>query len=275
MPNRASNSRFYDLHVHSEFSCDGRSTMEEMCRQAVTCGLRQIAFTDHVDFVPADIGYGFFQPDAYMEQVERCRDLYAGQMLILAGVEIGESHRFQSEAETLLSGHSFDLLIGSLHWLGDEYLGESQFYRRRSADEAWQSYFVELERMVHIGNFDVLGHLDIIRRYGGESFGRCDMTRHEDAIRPVLEALILKGIALEINTASLRTWLKLTSPDVTILRWYREMGGEFLTIGSDSHNWPDLGSGWDLAEAMARAAGFTHLTSFRNRTPCQIPLESA
>jgi histidinol-phosphatase (PHP family) len=274
MPNRSNSSGFYDLHMHSEFSCDGRSTMEAMCRQAVARGLRQIAFTDHVDFVPADIGYGFFQPDAYMDQVERCRGLFEGQLVILAGVEIGEFHRFEQEVDTLLSGRSFDLLVGSLHWLGDEYIGESEFYQRRSADEGWLSYFVELEQMVEAGGFDVLGHLDIVRRYGGESFGRCDVTRYEDAIRSVLEVLILNGIALEINTASLRTWLKLTSPDALVVRWYREMGGKFLTIGSDSHNWPDVGSGWEVAGAIAREAGFSHLTTYRNRTPYQLPLES-
>ena len=249
--------------------------MEAMCRQAVSLGLRQIAFTDHVDYVPADIGYGFFQPQAYVDQIERCRELYGDQLAILSGVEIGECHRFQPEAGALLSAHSFDLVIGSLHWVNDEYLGESQYYQRRSAREGWGTYFAELERMARAGGFDVLGHLDIVRRYGGESFGRSDMARYEDAIRPILDALIQNGIALEINTSSLRTWLKLSNPDAVVVGWYREMGGELLTFGSDSHAWPDIASGWQVAVEIAGAAGFTHLTTFRKRVPHQIPLESA
>jgi len=232
MSTHSQNRGFYDLHVHTEFSCDSRSTMEAMCRQAVSLGLQQIAFTDHVDYIPADIGYGYFRPQAYCDQISHCRDLFGDQLAILSGVEIGECHRFRAEAGALLSAHSFDVVIGSLHWVGDEYLGESQYYQRRSAEEAWRGYFAELEMMARTGGFDVLGHLDIIRRYGGERFGRCDMTRHRDAIRPILEAMIQNGIALEINTASLRTWLGLSNPDATVVGWYHEMGGELLTIGS-------------------------------------------
>jgi len=262
-----------DLHVHTNFSCDSQAAMEMMCRQAIALGLRQVAFTEHVEYVPEDIGYGFFRPAAYLDEIARCRELFGDQLTILAGVEIGEFHRFRPQAETLLAPHDFDLVIGSLHWVGEELVFEPPFFERREMDCAYRDYFTELERMCRAGGFDVLGHLDVVKRYGFDHYGHYDATCYESAIRPILEAIIQNGIALEINTSTLRRPVKQTSPGAIVLAWYREMGGELLTIGSDAHAPDNLAAGWETAVTMARAAGFTHLTSFAGRAPRLVLLK--
>ena len=47
-----------DYHMHSQFSADAHTTMEEMCRSAVEHGLKEIVFTDHFEFYDHDFtGY--------------------------------------------------------------------------------------------------------------------------------------------------------------------------------------------------------------------------
>lgn len=262
----------YDLHTHTCFSCDSRTSMRAMCRQALVSGLRQIAFTEHVDFVPDDAGRGFFEPAAFLSEVERCRAEFDGQLDVLVGVEIDCYHRFRSEADALVSIVNPDLVIGSLHWAGEELVSVASCSRRPSADELYEEYFQELERMCWGGGFDVLGHLDVVKRHGSGSEGSYEARRYRAFILPILEAIIRHGIALEINTSTLQLPGGEISPDPVIVGWYREMGGDLLTFGSDAHTASGLAAGWSRAVEVARACGFAHWTTFAERSPRPIPL---
>lgn len=268
------NGRCCDLHTHSRFSPDGSASMEAMCRRAIDLGLRQIAFTEHVDYVPADMGYGFFRPAAFLAEIARCRELFGDRLTILAGVEIGELDRFRPQADELLAAYPFDLVIGSLHWVDDDLVFEPSYFWGRSEESAFREYFAAVEAMCRGGGFDVLGHLDVVKRYGYDVYGRADLSPFEAAIRPILEAIIHRGIALEINTSTCRRPVHQTSPGALVLGWYREMGGERVTFGSDAHRLADLAAGWEQASQMIRAAGFSHLTSFVGRIPQGVPWES-
>lgn len=256
-----------DLHVHSSFSCDGRGTMEAMCRQAVTLGLREIALTEHVDLVPADSGYGFFEPAAYWAEVVRCRELFDGQLTILAGVEVGETHRYPAEVAALLAEGDYDVVVGSLHWMGDRHVSEAGNWSRPVS--ACEAYFEELAALARAGGFDVLGHLDVIKRHVPLPY---DAARYERLIRPVLAALVKNEIALEINTQTLFRPVRQCSPDGQVLNWYRELGGELLTFGSDAHEPAHLAAGFETALTLARAAGFDRRTTFRRRERRMVEL---
>lgn len=262
-----------DLHVHTHFSCDSEATIEAMCRQAIALGLRQVAFTEHVDFVPADAGYGFFRPAAYLAEISRCRQLFGDQLTLLAGVEIGEFHRFRSQANALLDAHRFDLVIGSLHWAKKIPVTAALNPQPRPMDRAFRDYFDELQQMCSVGGFDIVGHLDVVKRNGFDAAGQYNVLDHEKAVRSILDVIIRNGIALEINTSTLRLAVNQTSPGQAVVTWYRQMGGRLLTIGSDAHTLADLAAGWETAVEMARAAGFAHLTSFSSRTPCALSLD--
>lgn len=266
--------RCCDLHTHTRFSADGSASLETMCRRAIDLGLRQVAFTEHVDYVPADIGYGFFRPAAFLDEVARCRKLFGDRLTLLAGVEIGEVDRFRPQVDELLAAYPFDLVIGSLHWVEDDLVFEPSYFHGRSEESAFRGYFAAVERLCRGGGFDVLGHLDVVKRYGYDVYGRADLSPFEEDIRPILQAIIDNGIALEVNTSTCRRPVNRTSPDALVLGWYREMGGEAVTFGSDAHRPADLAAGWDHASEMIRAAGFSHLTTFVDRVPQEVPWES-
>lgn len=263
-----------DLHVHSQFSCDGQSSMEAMCRRAIELGLRAIAFTDHLDFEPQDEGFGFFRPAEYLAEIQRCRGLFADRLDILSGVEIGEVHRFSQDATELFNRYAFDLVIGSLHWVNGYLVFDPVYFDTRSTDEVYRAYLGELAQMCHHGGFDVLGHLDIVKRVGARGPDEFSVDLYEPEVRAVLEVLVDRNIALEINTSTLRRPVNQTSPTRTVLEWYREAGGKLLTFGSDAHSLRDLGAGLSCAVELAHAAGFASFTSYERHEPRLFPLEA-
>jgi histidinol-phosphatase (PHP family) len=252
--------------MHSNASCDSRATMAEMCESALSQGIAEIAFTEHFDLKPEDVCAGFYKPEVYFEKLEAARAEFAPRgMTIRAGVEIGEYHRFRAEIQPVLDAWPYDYVLGSLHWVGEWSVFDVEFYRNFAPEEAIVGYFRELTDMIHVGGFDVLAHADIIKRTAHTVYQHFDSTDWEDIIRMVWRACIDKGIGIEINSSGLRLSVGQTHPSLDALRWYREMGGELLTIGSDSHRPDQVGVGLHTALDQARAAGFTRVCSFENR----------
>jgi histidinol-phosphatase (PHP family) len=268
-----------DYHMHSNFSCDCNATMAEMCQSAIAKGIPEIGFTEHYDQHALDDCHDYFKPDAWLAELERCRAKFAGRLTIRAGIEIGEPHIFQQEARTILQSYPFDYALGSLHWIGNEIVFNSKFFQR-PADEAFRLFFEELERVTRLGEFDILSHFEVLVRVGYTVYNEYDPRRYEDCIRPVLRNCIERGIALDINTAALRrTYAKppadrtmLLTPGIQVLRWYAEMGGERITLGSDAHKPQDLGADLDIALNTAKAAGLKYITHFEKRQARLMPL---
>jgi histidinol-phosphatase (PHP family) len=245
-----------------------------MCERAIALGLPELCFTEHLDFNIDDPGCGYFQPDAYFAEVERCRACFGSQLTIRAGVEISEPHRFPAEAAAVRDAWPFDFVIGSLHWVGAELTLLPEYFVGKDEVAAYDAYFTELAEMVNVGGFDVVGHLDVLKRAGYDVHGHSyDMPRHAAVIDATLRACVTRGIGLEINTGTLRRTVEETSPPLAILRRYRDLGGEILTLGSDAHTADALTHGFDLALDLARAAGFTRLACFERRQPHFIALD--
>ncbi len=262
----------HDYHLHTTFSMDSQMPMEDACREAIRLRLPQVCFTEHVDYVPEDEGVGFFDPDAYFAEIQRCRDLFGDQLIVRAGAEIGELHRFPPEAARLTTSYPFDFVIGSLHWVGDDLVMDPRYFDGRSRDDAYAAYFTEMLELVQQGGFDVVGHLDVPKRYDQEALGQFDSCRHAEQIRAVLRACVEKGIGIEINTGSMRRTGGDPSPSPVVLTWYRELGGEILTFGSDAHRPAHMAYAFDRASDWALQAGFTQLASFERRQLSFVPL---
>lgn len=259
-----SSSKFVDYHAHTTFSCDARDTLDAMCQQAIKIGLQEIAFTEHADFEHADSCHGYFRPAAYMGAIEAARQRYGDRLVIRAGVEIGEPHRYPHETAQLLDAYPFDLVLGSLHWVNGYPGFSSKFFDGRPAEVAWRSYFEELVRMCEAGDFDVLAHLDLPKRHN-----IFDPEPYADLIRAALQRLVERGIGMEINCSGYRYPVREPLPGPAVVRWYRELEGEILTLGTDAHSISHLGQEIESGLAIAREAGFEAVTLFQNRRPRQ------
>ncbi len=258
---------YSDYHVHTQFSCDAHDTMAAMCRAAIQRGLKEICFTDHVDMVSWDQTRGYFRPGEYMAQVEQCRTEFSGRLIIRAGIEAGETHLVAPELGALLAAWPFDFVLGSVHWTMENGALLSNIYQLEQPQDIERDYLTWVLDLAEHGEMDSLGHLDLIKRYRPAQLGPFDPLAYADLVRAILRAIVQRDKAIEINTSPLRTGLAATCPDLTVLRWYKELGGEKLTLGSDAHRAQDIGAGIDTAIALAREAGFARIVTFERRRP--------
>ena len=264
------NSQFsipQDYHMHSNFSGDCRATMEDMCRGAIAKDIAEIGFTEHYDLHPVDKHRDWFKPEPWWAELERCRDLFADQLIIRAGIEIGEPHVYHTEAAAMLARYPFDYALGSLHVVGQETIFNRHYFTSRTPAQAYGDFFQELFEMTEQGGFDILSHFDLPARFGKIIYGGYDPKHYEFEIRSILQNCIDQGIALDINTKALRSSAQVMTPDIDILTWYTEMGGTRVTLGSDAHNPQDVGGGLDVALAAMEMAGLQGVTYYQARQP--------
>lgn len=262
-----------DYHMHTHFSCDSHATMAAMCQAAVDKGVAEVGFTEHYDLHPNETDCrDSFRLEPWSAELEACRAEFAGRLTIRAGIEIGEPHLFAAEARAMLARYPFDYALGSLHWVGSNSVFDRAYYERNPAEVTFPAFFEELERMTRVGGFEILSHFDVPVRKAFPVYHRYDPKDYEDYIRPVLRNCVAQGLALDLNTAALRRRAKVLTPGLDILRWYVELGGERVTLGSDAHEPPQVGSHLVDAMDIARAAGLKYLTHFERRQARLVPL---
>lgn len=229
-----------DLHVHTLFSCDSKASMAEYCEIAIKQNIKYICFTDHVDYNKNDIGYGYYNPQAYFEEFNRTQDKYSGKITLLSGVEFSEPHVYKKEFE-ILSKLPYDFILGSIHyWIGDLFVSDLVI-KGITLDEAFDKYWSEVNKAVSYGGFDSLAHIDFPKRYYK------NITWNGDIIYDIFKIMVNNNISLEINTSSLRKGLSETMPNKEFINIYEKSGGVNITIGSDAHKTDELAKGYNEA----------------------------
>ncbi len=260
----------FDYHIHTTYSPDSHTTMSEGVAQALRRGLTEIAFTDHVEWVPGDGATGYFRPVAYFAELERLRRAYAGRLSLLAAMEMGSPHRFPAEAERLAAAHPWDYILGSAHWVPRSDGSLARSWHREGFDAgleaAYAAYFRELVALAEGGTYDCLAHFDLVRRNSWAIFRQVlPLEPYWEWIEAALRAVIERGKGLEINTSALRRGMPTPLPAPEILRRYRELGGEIVTVGSDAHRVVDVGADVRAGMRYAAEAGFRYIARFRRR----------
>ncbi|MEO8745270.1 MAG: histidinol-phosphatase HisJ family protein [Candidatus Dormiibacterota bacterium] len=246
-----------DLHVHTEWSWDATlGSMERSCERALEVGLPAIAFTEHADWALVHEGQHSVDITGYFDAIERCRAKFK-DLRILSGVELGEPHWFPRETAEILAAGPLDQVHGSIHCirLDGVILDASQFRQTDGLDfpRAVREYFRETLAMVDSGQlFETLAHLDYPKRYWLDGIAPYREEDYEGEIRAILKAAARTGRVLEVNTTRGRT----LCPDITVVRWWRELGGQAVQYGSDAHQPDKVAEGFQLATQMVEAAGF-------------------
>ncbi len=257
-----------DYHIHTKNSGDGKSTIYEVCESAINKGIEEIAITEHFEPISTDRDYKFYKPQACRDEVNRVKEMYRGKLKIKMGVELGQPHLFLDNASSVLSATSFDYVIGSAHKLpGDTDVSQLD-YNKISSKDACELYINQITQLVNLADFDCVGHLDLIKRYSFNIYKRrITLLEQYELLEEVLKLIISKGRGIEINTSGLRQAPGETMPGLDVIKLYRELGGEILTIGSDAHKAADVGEGIQESIEIAREAGFSYITVFSDRKP--------
>ena len=270
---------FADYHVHTEFSDDSVYPMEDVIRDAVKMGMDEICITDHVDYgVKKDweegmeIQYRKGDPltnvdyPRYMEKIGRLREEYGRKITIRTGMEFGVQTHTIPQFEALFARYPFDFIILSIHQVEDKEFWTQDFQRGRSQKEYNERYYQEMLDVVKAyKNYSVLGHMDLIKRY--DEAGIYPFGEVEPMIREILKVVIADGKGIELNTSFHRYGLAEPMPSMDIFRLYRELGGEIVTIGSDSHKPEHLGAYIGEGKEILKEAGFARFCTFENMKP--------
>lgn len=262
-----------DFHMHSSYSGDSNTPMEEMIRQAIRAGMKQICFTEHQDFdyppspdMPAD--FFMVNTDSYLYDLLRYKKQYADQITVLFGIELGLQPHLMKEHARYIKSYDFDFVIGSSHVCNRQDPYYPDFYEGRTEEEAYREYFSSiLENIRKFKNFDVYGHLDYIVRYGPNKDKEYTYEKYKDIFDAILALLLENEKGLEINTGGFKNGLKEANPCTAILKRYRQLGGEIITVGSDAHVPGYIGYEFDKAADILKACGFSYYTTFEHRLP--------
>lgn len=262
-----------DFHMHSSFSGDSDTPMEEMILKGIELGLTHICFTEHNDFdfpVTEETPEGMFDlnPDAYLFDLLKYRQEYEDRIHVLFGMELGLQPHLLRQNSILAKGYDFDFIIGSSHLCNKKDPYYPPFYEGRNEEEAYTEYFESvLENIKKFSNFDVYGHLDYVVRYGPNKDQNYTFEKYQDILDPILKLLIENGKGIELNTGGLKNGLKEFNPCGAILKRYREFGGEIITIGSDAHVTDNIAAHFAKATEVLLDCGFKYYTIFEKRIP--------
>lgn len=263
-----------DYHNHTYFSADCDASAESMIEKAISLGLSRLCITDHMDpdMNFPDMDFTFDIPE-YQKKHKEWKEKYKDQIQILTGIELGlQPHIAKDLKQILASGH-FDFVIGSAHLCDgiDPYFPE--YWIGKTEYEGTYRYFEYILECIHaFDDFDVFGHVDYIVRYGPTKAENYSYHKYKEILDEILKALISKNIGLELNTAGLKYGLGFAHPHMDILKRYKELGGEIITVGSDGHNPEHLAYDFDKVPAILKEAGFEYYTIFEDRKPSFIKL---
>jgi histidinol-phosphatase (PHP family) len=270
----------FDNHNHSEFSFDApKSKIERSTQAAIERGLGGICFTDHYDFISKALQEGIkagcdetFDIKRQQEEIDRVQMLYP-EVKVLKGIELGLEKECREDIKKVLAENSFDQVIASIHYIDDTDPYHGEYYLGKNFKQAYGHYLETLyTEMTWFGDFDVMGHYDYITRYPDYPQESILYKDFPDEMDSILRYLSYEGKALEINTKTYQTYRGRTPIcDINILKRYHELGGEIISLGSDSHNESRVAEHFDWAADFVRSAGFRYLAHFENRKLIQTP----
>lgn len=262
-----------DCHMHTEFSTDSEAPMRSMIDGALERGLKEICLTDHYDKdyprVPDIEGTAFvFDPEEYFRTLAALREEYAGRITVRTGIEIGLQPHLGEFYRELIRSNPFDFVIGSVHLVHglDPYYGEI-FEGRTDEDVYRETFRMTVENLDAIDDFDVLGHIDYVVRYGKEKAAHYSCRKFADEIDAILRKVIDMGKGIELNTGGFKYGLGFCNPHPDIIKRYRELGGKIITVGADAHKPEHIAYDFDKAEEILKDCGFKYYTVFEERKP--------
>ncbi len=263
-------------HCHSSCSHDGSYTMTQMARAAYEAGLGSLCFTDHCDLLD---GEGLRDRAPFNWQNEwaqfcEAKEVLGDKIRLRLGVELGEATQVEPMARKLLTFPHIDFVIGSIH---NPINGKDYYFLNYEEEQQCKQMISDyLDQMLDLAKsdmYDVLGHITYPLRYMHYRDGiPVDFKGHDEQVREVLRAVIESGHGIEVNTSGYLSCGGETMPPEYMLRIYRELGGEIVTIGSDAHTPDRIALGIADAQELLMSIGFSYFALYTGRKPEFIKL---
>lgn len=263
----------YDYHAHCSFSPDSKSTMMDMVLAAADKGLKEIAITDHYDpdyrdpTWPTNLDF-----KNYHKEMEYIQAVLNDRIRLIKGVEIGLQHGSTiDKCRAVAAAYDYDFILASFHCAEGYELSQGGYFDVRSMEEIFPSFYrYVFDCLKEYKDYSVLGHINVIDRY---SHYVPEPYHFMDIVEEILKLIINDGKGIEINTSSFRYNMgDHTTPTDEILRLYKKLGGEIITVGSDAHSPNYVGSGLQWGYEKLRSLGFRYFTTFDKLIPSFVKL---
>ena len=256
----------FDSHVHSTFSPDSQAQMQNTLDRSIEKGLQSVCFTDHYDLDYDGNNHDLtFDIELYFQTIHSLKEKYRGTIDVRTGIELGLQPHLGEKYYKLLKNAPFDFILASIHSVDREDFYTGNFFTERTQQQAYEDYFSDMKTSISTyDHFQVLGHIDVIKRYGNYS-DILPYGNYRETLREVLSLLIEKGKGIELNTSGIRYGLEAFHPSSDILKDYRELGGEIITLGSDSHVCNGTGAHFSEALELLNTLDFKYYNSFKDQ----------
>ena len=281
---------YADYHLHCEYSDDSNEPMENQIKKAITLGLDEMCFTDHVDYgikrdwddpegiiirhaiehgkevdlVLANVNY-----PKYFEALNMYQKKYASSISIKKGLEFGIQSITVDAYGKLYASYQDDLdfILFSMHQVNNLEFWTQDFQKEKTQKQYNDEYYKEIYQTMQIfHHYSCLAHLDLLARY--DENGIYPFENEKDIIAEILKYAIRDGKGIEINTSSWKYGLKDTQPSRAILKLYKDLGGKIITVGSDAHETKYLASHIKDAYAILKnEIGINEICTFDHMQP--------
>jgi len=263
-----------DAHNHTFFSEDCEASLDSMIESAITKGIKHYTITDHLDLDYQDKRFTFdLNHQERRIAITAAQRKYKDIINIYYGLECGVQPHIIKEAEEVIIKEAFDFVIASMHTTHKKDLYTQDFYQGLTPLEAYRAYIKEFTLCLNMMNhYSVVGHLDIVKRYD-TALHPVSLDDVKEEIVELLKVVIKKGKGIEINTSGYRDAFNHAFPHPQILIWYKELGGDLITIGSDAH-FPDrIAQFYPQALECLQSLGFKRIAVFKSMNPTFIDIE--
>ncbi|MBQ9941640.1 MAG: histidinol-phosphatase HisJ family protein [Christensenellaceae bacterium] len=258
----------FDYHIHSDISFDATGSLPAIVASAAAKGLKEICITEHMDIDPAgltqEIGLDFGRYDReFAELMQTPRPIAVRQ-----GVELGALGDRAEEFTAIALAHDYDFIICSQHFVGTRDPYYPSFYEGLTMHEAYLGYLEAIyETLKVFHEYDVVGHIGYPSKYyRGDGPCKFQYSEFPDIIDAILKQAVSDGKGIEANTSSIPKTAD-TIATLDMLRRFRQLGGEMVTVGSDSHAPENVGNFVPRGLEIIKEAGFKYVCTFEKRKP--------
>lgn len=248
-----------DYHTHSIYS-DGKDTYHEILNQSVKKGLTQIGFSDHFClYYPA----WAVQPKdlkALMNDILDIKQNHDLPIDVKFGLEVDYIESQEEEIRAWLEKFPLDYTIGSVHYVDDwNFDTQDSGYQERNIDSFYKNYFRLLQKAARSGLFDIMGHIDVVKKFNYAPGFDLNPLYAETA-----KVFSESDVVIELNTSGRDRPCKEYYPSDEFLN-YCFINQVPITLGSDAHVATDVGRYFPEVIQKLKQLGYKYLVGFSNR----------
>lgn len=269
-----------DYHTHHERCGHAVGKLEEYIQQGIAIGLDHLGVSDHMPLLHVDpaayyseVAMPLAELPRYVEEAFALKEKYRGQIEVRVGLEGDYVEGWEEEISRLIEMYPWDYVIGSVHFLGEWDVTDYRQVHHWEGQDAfaiYQRYYKAVAKAAATGFYDIMGHLDVIKRFGYKPGAELEQAVLE-LERTALHAVAKAGVVMELNASGLSKPCAEMFPSQRILQGAIELGIP-LTLGSDAHDPQKLGEHLDTARGLLYRLGVREVATFEERQRRMVAL---